>query len=112
MQQWRSTECQAICQSRGFERANEKAKAVAKWTGTRRYPERFAYLAVVGNTVTERKSKEAKHRFGVENDRRPPRQRAPYKPALEIQGRVTKAMRTAALVSRLYFQLKSRHAVT
>lgn len=45
----------------GKERADEAAKQVAKRIGVRKCLERFTSLAHVGNTILERKLKEAKH---------------------------------------------------
>lgn len=84
----------------GNEKADEKAKDAAERSGTRRFPERFASLAHVNCTITERKWKEAKHSFKMENNMRPPLQRARYDPALESQGPDIEAMMEPAYVSR------------
>lgn len=67
------------------ERADEVAKETAERPGTRRCPERFTSLVYVGLMILERKWKQAKHWFRVENDRQHPLQRAGYNPALGSQ---------------------------
>lgn len=53
-----------------LEKVNKTVKERAERPGTRRCPERLASHAQVKCTITERKSKEAEHRFKTENDRR------------------------------------------
>lgn len=53
------------------EKADEAGNEAAKKNGIGRCPERLTSLAHVGRTISERKWREAKHRFWTENDRRP-----------------------------------------
>lgn len=94
------------------EEVDEAAKEAPKRPDAQRYSERFSSLCHVGGTVTARKWKGAKHWFRAENGRGPSLQRALYEVALESLRLDIKAMKMAVLVSRRYFQLKPRHAVT
>lgn len=96
----------------GNERADEAAKAAAETLGARRCPERFALLAHINRTITERKWKEARHWFKTKHEAQPYTQRARYDPSLDTQGPDAEALGEAASTARRYFQLKSGHAVT
>lgn len=69
----------------GNKKTDEEAKEVAERLGTWRCSERLASLAHVSRTITERKWNEVRHWFRVENNRRPPQQRAQYHPAWRVR---------------------------
>lgn len=90
----------------GNKKADKAAKEAAEKTGIGKCPERLASLAHVSYMISQRKWKESKYWFRMENDRRPSIQRAWYNHTLESHGLDTAVIKEAAYVSRRYFQLK------